>query len=45
MTVRVEDLTLGDLIQVSAGDRIPADIRIIESQGLRVDNSSLTGRS
>lgn len=27
------------------GDRIPADIRIIEARGFKVDNSSLTGES
>lgn len=33
------------LKQVKFGDRIPADIRIIESRGFKVDNSSLTGES
>lgn len=31
--------------QVKFGDRIPADIRIVESRGFKVDNSSLTGES
>ncbi|KAL4707751.1 hypothetical protein ACJJTC_014932 [Scirpophaga incertulas] len=39
----VRDLVKGDIIQVKAGDVIPADIRIIESKGFKVDNSSLTG--
>ena len=39
------DLVVGDIIQVKFGDRIPGDIRIIESSGLKVDNSSLTGES
>ncbi|CAF4574542.1 unnamed protein product, partial [Didymodactylos carnosus] len=30
---------------VKAGDRVPADIRIIKAQGFKVDNSSLTGES
>lgn len=34
-----------DLFQVKFGDRIPADIRIIEARGFKVDNSSLTGES
>ncbi|XP_055853598.1 sodium/potassium-transporting ATPase subunit alpha-like [Episyrphus balteatus] len=38
-------LVVGDLVQVKAGDRLPADIRIIESNGFKVDNSSLTGES
>ncbi|XP_031345413.1 sodium/potassium-transporting ATPase subunit alpha isoform X12 [Photinus pyralis] len=45
LTLRAEDLVLGDVVEVKFGDRIPADIRIIESRGLKVDNSSLTGES
>ncbi|KAK3932865.1 Sodium/potassium-transporting ATPase subunit alpha [Frankliniella fusca] len=45
VTVRAEDLVLGDVVEVKFGDRIPADIRIIESRGFKVDNSSLTGES
>lgn len=33
------------LQQVKFGDRIPADVRIIEARGFKVDNSSLTGES
>ncbi|XP_055338913.1 sodium/potassium-transporting ATPase subunit alpha-B-like isoform X2 [Paramacrobiotus metropolitanus] len=40
-----EQLVLGDLVEVKGGDRIPADIRIIECRGMKVDNSSLTGES
>ena len=40
-----EQLVLGDVVEVKFGDRIPADIRIIESRGFKVDNSSLTGES
>ncbi len=36
---------MGDVVEVKFGDRIPADIRIIDSKGLKVDNSSLTGES
>jgi len=35
----------GDIMLLNAGDRIPADARIIESNSLRVDESSLTGES
>jgi len=38
-------LTPGDVIDVKAGDRIPADIRIMQAKGFKVDNSSLTGES
>ncbi|XP_068618720.1 sodium/potassium-transporting ATPase subunit alpha-like [Battus philenor] len=39
----VISLVKGDVVHVKAGDVIPADIRIIESKGFKVDNSSLTG--
>uniref|UniRef100_A0AAY5ERL1 Sodium/potassium-transporting ATPase subunit alpha n=1 Tax=Electrophorus electricus TaxID=8005 RepID=A0AAY5ERL1_ELEEL len=38
-------LVVGDLVEIKGGDRVPADIRIITSQGCKVDNSSLTGES
>lgn len=38
-------LVVGDVVKVKAGERIPADLRIIESQDMKVDNSSLTGES
>ena len=40
-----EELVPGDLIMLSAGDMIPADVRIIESKDLFVSLSSLTGES
>ncbi|MFP4661840.1 MAG: cation-translocating P-type ATPase [Halanaerobiales bacterium] len=39
------ELVKGDIIQLSAGDFVPADIRLIESSNLKVDESSLTGES
>jgi len=39
------DLVLGDIVDIHGGDKTPADIRIIRSHGLKVDNSSLTGES
>merc|ERR1712055_868243 len=45
ITVKAEDLTLGDIVEIKFGDRCPADLRIIEARGLKVDNSSLTGES
>lgn len=38
-------LVKGDVVVVVEGGRIPADIRIIDSKDMRVDNSSLTGES
>ena len=45
INIKAEDLTIGDIVEVKFGDRIPADIRIVESKGFKVDNSSLTGES
>ncbi|XP_054549519.1 sodium/potassium-transporting ATPase subunit alpha-4 isoform X2 [Talpa occidentalis] len=45
MHINVEDVVLGDLVEMKGGDRVPADIRIISAQGFKVDNSSLTGES
>ena len=40
-----ESVTIGDVVVLSAGDLIPADLRIIESKDLYVVQSSLTGES
>merc|ERR1711963_510186 len=45
VTIPATELTLGDIIEVKFGDRIPADIRVLEARGFKVDNSSLTGES
>jgi len=39
------DLVAGDLIDIAAGDRVPADARVLETNSLLVDESSLTGES
>ena len=38
-------LVKGDVIELEAGDVVPADCRVIESQSLTTDESSLTGES
>merc|ERR1719283_671185 len=43
--LEAKDLTLGDIVNIQFGDRIPADVRVMESRGFKVDNSSLTGES
>lgn len=35
-TIVSKDIVVGDLIELKFGDRIPADIRIIQSQGFKV---------
>nr|CAH0111942.1 unnamed protein product [Daphnia galeata] len=44
-TVKAEEVCRGDIVEVKFGDRIPADIRVIEARQFKVDNSSLTGES
>lgn len=45
LTLKAEELVVGDLIECKFGDRLPADIRIISAHSFKVDNSSLTGES
>jgi Ca2+-transporting ATPase len=42
-TILAEDLVPGDIIRLSSGDRVPADLRVILCNNLEVDESSLTG--
>lgn len=43
--IATKDLVPGDLIRIEAGDRIPADGRIVDGHGILVDESVLTGES
>ena len=43
--VQSSEVTVGDVVVLSAGDLIPADLRIIEAKDLYVVQSSLTGES
>ena len=42
---RVEELVPGDIVLLEQGDNVPADCRLIEAFGVRVDNATITGES
>ena len=44
-TVRSEDLAVGDVVLLEAGDAVPADGRLIESASLKTGEAALTGES
>ena len=43
--VKSEDLVLGDIVILEAGDSIPADCRVLESYSMKVEEAALTGES
>ena len=43
--IPIKEVTIGDIVLLSAGSMIPADLRIIESKDLYVGQSALTGES
>lgn len=43
--IPIDDVVVGDIVHLSAGDMIPADVRIIEAKDLFVSQASLTGES
>ena len=45
ISIPINHVTLGDIVILSAGSMIPADLRIIEAKDLYVGQSSLTGES
>ena len=45
ITVKSEDLVVGDIIVLEAGDAVPADARIIECASLKAEEAALTGES
>jgi P-type Ca2+ transporter type 2C len=44
-TVAAEELAPGDIVLLEAGDRVPADLRLLQARSLAVDESFLTGES
>ena len=45
VSVKSEDLVVGDVIILDAGDAIPADCRIIECASMKIEEAALTGES
>jgi magnesium-transporting ATPase (P-type) len=45
VTLPAERLVPGDIVSLQAGDKVPADMRLIAARGLRAEEASLTGES
>ncbi len=45
ISIQVEELVPGDIVFLHSGDKVPADLRLIESKDLRVEEALLTGES
>jgi Ca2+-transporting ATPase len=45
IAIATDELVPGDVVLLEAGNRIPADVRFIETHQLKVDESTLTGES
>ncbi len=45
VSVRSEDLVVGDIIVLEAGDAVPADCRIFECASMKIEEAALTGES
>ncbi|MGQ3301023.1 cation-transporting P-type ATPase [Reyranella sp.] len=44
-TVPADQVVPGDIVLLEAGDRVPADLRLVKSRNLRIDEAILTGES
>ena len=45
VSTKVEELVVGDIVLIEAGDYVPADLRIIETHSLKIEEAALTGES
>ncbi|MBE6103600.1 MAG: calcium-translocating P-type ATPase, PMCA-type, partial [Erysipelotrichaceae bacterium] len=45
VTMKSEDMVVGDVVVLEAGDAVPADCRILESHSMKVEEAALTGES
>ena len=45
ITIKSEEVVVGDIVLLEAGDAVPADGRIIESASMKIEESALTGES
>lgn len=45
LVIKSEDLVVGDIVILEAGDAVPADGRILESSSLKIEEAALTGES
>lgn len=43
--IEAEELVPGDIVVLNPGDRVPADLRLVEASNLRTEESALTGES